>query len=286
MLRRQVRSPATGETYEIKDGYLDLLKASIGADSPANLTNFLPGAGRGYEPLWRARSLTLLTGEFFPNERELEIIMSLVRPVRGERYLDLGCSAGLYARTLARYLNGGDAVGIDISPSMLREADRRARLAETKPSFVRANAANLPFIDSSFAGAVCGGSLNEFRDPKTPARDPPVSRVRPARIRTYGAGTRAAPRRRILSRGITVLRPDDSTALDTRASSPPSTRPPHPVFFAARPAGAKRAERRAGRVKAAVGSVLYNASTVSGSEVAPGASFVTPAPPRAYDGVS
>ena len=42
----KVRSPATGETYEIKHGYLDLLKFRIGADSVANLTNFLPGAGR------------------------------------------------------------------------------------------------------------------------------------------------------------------------------------------------------------------------------------------------
>src|ERR671921_2261034 len=85
------RSPATGETYQIKDGYLDLLKSRTGVDSLANLTNFLPGAGRGYEPLWRVHSLSLLTGEPFPNERELEIINRLVRPVRGGRYLDLGC---------------------------------------------------------------------------------------------------------------------------------------------------------------------------------------------------
>jgi hypothetical protein len=53
ILAGEARSPATGETYHIKDGYLDLLKSRTGADSLANLTNFLPGAGRGYEPLWR-----------------------------------------------------------------------------------------------------------------------------------------------------------------------------------------------------------------------------------------
>ena len=97
----KARSPATGESYEIKHGYLDLLKSRLGADSVANLTNFLPGAGRGYEPLWRVRSLRLLTGEPFPNEQELETIKDLVRPAPGGRYLDLGCSAGLYARGLA-----------------------------------------------------------------------------------------------------------------------------------------------------------------------------------------
>ena len=234
----RARSPATGETYEIKDGYLDLLKASIGADSPANLTNFLPGAGRGYEPLWRARSLTLLTGESFPNERELEIIMSLVRPVRGERYLDLGCSAGLYARTLARYLEGGDAVGIDISPSMLREADRRARLAETKPSLVRANAANLPFIDSSFAGAVCGGSLNEFRDPAQAMRETHRVLQQGGRLAIMGilsAGTRRGRRlQRLLSTGgIRFFAPDElHSLLDHAGFEPDPLETRGPVFFA------------------------------------------------------
>src|SRR5919107_6371658 len=74
----KVRSPTSGETYEVKNGYLDLLKGRVGADNVANLTNFLPGAGRGYEPLWRVRSLTLLTGEPFSTGRELGIISGLV----------------------------------------------------------------------------------------------------------------------------------------------------------------------------------------------------------------
>jgi SAM-dependent methyltransferase len=169
ILAGEARSPATGETYEIKDGYLDLLKARIGADNIANLTNFLPGAGRGYEPLWRVRSLSLLTGEPFSNERELQIIKRLVRPVTGGRYLDLGCSVGLYTRCLSSDFESG--VGIDISPSMLKEATRRARAIGANPSFVRANAKHLPFLDASFAGAVCGGSLNEFGDPARVLRE-------------------------------------------------------------------------------------------------------------------
>src|ERR687897_3726573 len=171
ILAGKARSPATGETYQIKDGYLDLLKSRAGPDSLANLTNFLPGAGRGYVPLWRVHSLSLLTGESFPNERELEIIKRLVRPVRGGRYLDLGCSAGLYTRSLSGNLDSGVAVGIDISPSMLREGARRARVTGAKPSFVRANAKHLPFLDASFTGAVCGGSLNEFGDPARVLRE-------------------------------------------------------------------------------------------------------------------
>src|SRR5918998_3686112 len=137
ILSGTTRLPATGEKYPVKNGYLDLLKGRLGGDNVANLTNFLPGAGRGYEPLWRVRSLDLLTGEDFPNERELRIIADGVGLERGGLYLDLGCSAGLYTRNLANSLGeAGNVVGIDISPSMLGEAARRSRKAGATPSFV------------------------------------------------------------------------------------------------------------------------------------------------------
>jgi SAM-dependent methyltransferase len=237
ILAGEARSPATGETYQIKDGYLDLLKARTGADSLANLINFLPGAGRGYEPLWRVRSLSLLTGEPFPNERELEIIKRLVRPLRGGRYLDLGCSAGLYTRSLSSNLNRGVAVGIDISPSMLREAARRARTIGANPSFVRASAKHLPFLDASFAGAVCGGTLNEFGDPARVLRETCRALEPGGRLATMGilrAGTRRGRRlQRILSTGgIRFFDPNELQSLLDHAGFEPD--PPQTygaVFF-------------------------------------------------------
>ena len=136
ILAGKVRSPS-GETYEVKNGYLDLLKNRAGADNAANLTNFLPGAGRGYEPLWRVHSLGLLTGETFLQRARAGIISELAGVERGGRYLDLGCSAGLYTRNLAPG-DGGEVIGIDISPSMLKEAARRARGVGARPSFARA----------------------------------------------------------------------------------------------------------------------------------------------------
>jgi SAM-dependent methyltransferase len=237
ILGGKARSPATGETYEIKDGYLDLLKARTGADNIANLANFLPGAGRGYEPLWRVRSLSLLTGEPFPNERELEIIKRLVRPLRGGRYLDLGCSAGLYARSLSGNLDSGIAVGIDISPSMLREAARRARGTGANPSFVRANAKHLPFLDTSFAGAVCGGSLNEFGYPARVLRETCRVLEPGGRLATMGILRAGTPRGRRLQRilstgGIRFFDPDELQSLLDHAGFEPD--PPQtygPVFF-------------------------------------------------------
>ena len=232
------RSKATGETYEIKGGYLDLLKGRTGADSPANLSNFLPGAGRAYEPLWRVRSLSLLTGERFPNERELSIITSLVPPAPGGRYLDLGCSAGLYTRALAQNLDGGHAVGIDISPSMLREAERRARLSGTRPSFVRANAANLPFFDATFKGAVCGGTLNEFGDPARVLRETRRVLEPGGRLAIMGILRSGTPRGRRLQRllstgGIRFFDPEElHSLLDHAGFAPDPLQTVGPVFFA------------------------------------------------------
>ena len=238
ILEGQARSPATGGTYEIKDGYLDLLKTRTGADSLANLTNFLPGAGRGYEPLWRVRSLSLLTGETFPNKRELEIIIRLVRPVHDGRDLDLGCSAGLYTRGLARELQGGVAVGLDISPSMLREAHRRARATGTNPSFVRANAKNLPFFDATFEGAVCGGTLNELGDPARVLRE--ASRVlRPGgRLAVMGILRANSSRGRRFQRflttgGIRFFQTEQlQSLLDHAGFEPDPLQTYGPVFFA------------------------------------------------------
>ena len=242
ILAGEAHSPATGETYQIKDGYLDLLKSRTGADSLANFTNFLPGAGRGYEPLWRVHSLSLLTGESFPNERELEIIKRLVRPVRGGRYLDLGCSAGLYTRSLSSNLDTGGAVGIDISPSMLKEASRRARATGANPSFVRANAKHLPFLDASFAGAVCGGTLNEFGDPARVLRETCRVLEPGGRLAIMGILRAATPHGRQLQRflstgGVRFFDPDELHSLLDHAGFEPD--PPQtygPVFFA----GAKR----------------------------------------------
>jgi SAM-dependent methyltransferase len=235
ILAGEARSPATGETYQIKDGYLDLLKSRTGANSLANLTNFLPGAGRGYEPLWRVHSLSLLTGEPFPNERELEIIKRLIRPVRSGRYLDLGCSAGLYTRSLSSNLDS--AVGIDISPSMLREAARRARAIGVKPSFIRASAKHLPFAGASFSGAVCGGSLNEFGDPARVLRE--TSRVLEpgGRLAIMGILRAGTPRGRLLQSllstgGIRFFASDELHSLLDHADFEPDPLQMYgPVFF-------------------------------------------------------
>ena len=239
ILGGKVRSPASGETFEVKNGYLDLLGNRVGADNAANLGNYLPGAGRAYEPLWRVHSLSLLTGEPFSSELELGIISELVGAERGGLYLDLGCSAGLYTRGLARKLGDrGDVVGIDISPSMLREAVRRARKAGVAPSFARADAHHLPFADASFSGAVCGGTLNELGDPARALRETRRVLARGGRLAVMGILRAQTPGGRRLQRllstgGVRFFDPDElRSMLDHAGFEPDALRTHGAVFFA------------------------------------------------------
>jgi SAM-dependent methyltransferase len=235
----KVRSPTSGETFEVRNGYLDLLEHRVGADNFANLTNFLPGSGRAYEPLWRVHSLTLLAGERFPTDRELRTISDLVGLQRGGRYLDLGCSAGLYTRNLARMLDDrGEAVGIDISPFMLKEAARRARNIGAKPSFARADAHEMPFADSSFSGAVCGGTLNELGDPARALRETRRILEPGGRLSVMGILRSRTPRGHHLQRflslgGIKFFDPGElRSILDHAGFDPGSLRTHGLIFFA------------------------------------------------------
>jgi SAM-dependent methyltransferase len=235
----KVRSPISGETYEVKNGYLDLMQTRVGAANVANLTNFLPGAGPAYEPLWRVHSLSLLTGERFPYDRELGIVSDLVRLARGGRYLDLGCSAGLYTRSLARVLeSSGEVLGIDISPSMLKEAARRARKIGARPSFARADAHNLPFADTSFSGAVCGGTLNELGDPARALHETRRILEPGGRLALMGILRARSPRGHRLQRflsigGLRFFDPDElGSLLDHAGFDPDPLRTHDLVFFA------------------------------------------------------
>ena len=128
ILAGKVRSPS-GETYEVKNGYLDLLKNRAGADNAANLTNPPRRRARLRAALARPLPRPAHRGAFLQRARA-GIISDLAGVERGGRYLDLGCSAGLYTRNLAPG-DGGEVIGIDISPSMLCEAARRARGRQT-----------------------------------------------------------------------------------------------------------------------------------------------------------
>jgi SAM-dependent methyltransferase len=130
----------------------------------AQSSNFWPLTAALYEPLWRRRSLSLLTRGSFSTARELELMLAWLKPQPGERILDAAASAGLYARTLLRHTPSPKVHALDFSLGFLKKAQLYAEQDGVEPVFVHADVRALPYRDTVFDALVCGGSLNEFTD--------------------------------------------------------------------------------------------------------------------------
>jgi SAM-dependent methyltransferase len=79
-------------------------------------------------------------------------------PRAGRATLELGCGEGRVARDLAD--RGHDVTGVDSSPTLLEAA----RLADPSGEYVVADAADLPFSDTTFDLVVSYNSLMDIED--------------------------------------------------------------------------------------------------------------------------
>jgi ubiquinone/menaquinone biosynthesis C-methylase UbiE len=84
---------------------------------------------------------------------------ALLRPAEGGRYLEVGTGSGADALALASRF-GVDVVGVDLSSTMIDEARRRG-LQEAHV----ADAASLPFDDSSFDGCWADRTFQHLSEP-------------------------------------------------------------------------------------------------------------------------
>ncbi|HEY0738606.1 MAG TPA: methyltransferase domain-containing protein [Herpetosiphonaceae bacterium] len=151
-----------GVQTPIREGIWDALDDRRLPLTPAQIVNYLPPAARLYEPLWRWNALSLMSGQRFPLREELTLLRELIQPHADRFYLDVACSAGLYARALA--VPGATVAAVDHSWAMLREARRLARERGLRISYIQASAQALPVVNGAAAGVGMGGSLNEIGD--------------------------------------------------------------------------------------------------------------------------
>lgn len=155
-----------GDEYNISENIVNLLPDGISNISLAQTSNNLQLTAAAYEDIWRKRSLTLLTGDEFPLKKELEILTDWL-PIHNEgRYLDLGCSSGLYARIIKKQNPESTVIALDFSMPMLRQARRKAVEDGRNIYLIRADARKMPFYAHTFDGIACGGTLNELTDPQ------------------------------------------------------------------------------------------------------------------------
>lgn len=152
-----------GDEYRIENNIVDLITKQKDF-TLAQSTNHWTITASLYEDLWRKRSLSLLTGEPFPIEKEKELLIDWVNPKPDGVYLDVGCSTALYARALKKASPESKVVAIDFSKQMLTEAKLKAEADQTDLYLIKADAREMPFYGRTFDGVVMGGTLNELSD--------------------------------------------------------------------------------------------------------------------------
>lgn len=155
-----------GDEYAIKNNIIDLVGDEPAGLSWAQSSNHWKVTAALYEDIWRKRSLSILTGEEFPIDKEKELLIEWLNPQPDNLYLDIGCSTALYGRLIQKSERKCDVVSLDLSLQMLQEARLKAEAEQANLYLLRANAEYLPFYASTFDGLMMGGTLNELADPR------------------------------------------------------------------------------------------------------------------------
>jgi SAM-dependent methyltransferase len=157
--------PASPDTSR---GYLDLL----GDDSAARtgLVQVLMNSAvvpRIYRRWWRPALGRIAKGISGPSmAEEHAMVREALQLAAGDTVLDVACGPGNFTSGLGQLVgDGGLAVGIDASPTMLATAVRQA--SGRSVAYVRGDAVRLPFADGAFDAVCCFAALHLFAEPLT-----------------------------------------------------------------------------------------------------------------------
>lgn len=113
---------------------------------------------------WRRSTLGRITDAL-----EERVLLERIGPVRGLRFLDVGCGDGVLATRLAQ--DGAQVTGLDSSPDMIAAARRRAKAAGVEIDLVEGDADDLPFPAGHFDCVVSVATLCFVDDPRPTIRE-------------------------------------------------------------------------------------------------------------------
>ena len=101
------------------------------------------------------------TSAALTSAQTLDALIELVPEDEDARWADVACGPGVISRAMAKRV--GSVSGVDLTPAMIAEAERRAREEGIdNVSFALGDATALDFPDTSFDGAITRLSLHHI----------------------------------------------------------------------------------------------------------------------------
>lgn len=85
--------------------------------------------------------------------------------IHGGDILEIGPGPGYVGLELAKRVNPRTFTGCEISPAMIRIAEKNAREYGIAASYVQGNGMNMPLPDASFDCVISNGSMHEWESP-------------------------------------------------------------------------------------------------------------------------
>lgn len=151
-----------GALFPVNDGLIDFVGERPRGTTLQKAMEH-PWVARSWERYVRPAVDTVLTRGRLDHESEYTVLRNLIDASPGP-IVDVGCGAGLVLRRLSRDFRDVPVIGMDLSRPMLEEAMAQVREHAEAADFVRAQAPELPFSDTSLGAVVAVGFIHFLDD--------------------------------------------------------------------------------------------------------------------------
>lgn len=169
-MQRSALVSEQGAVYPIVDGMVSLIDGSERSYSP-QMERGYDSAGRLLYDWWVGNPLIMSLVWGIGVLRTPLTIPSMLDVERGW-VIDIPCGTGLYSTPVMRNNQGANFIAIDCSSGMLKKARARYRKQGIENVLlIRADVANLPFVDHAFQGALSLAGFHAFSNPRSAAKE-------------------------------------------------------------------------------------------------------------------
>jgi ubiquinone/menaquinone biosynthesis C-methylase UbiE len=113
-----------------------------------------------------AVEIYLSYGKFMRDKGWYGIDFMIQSGIKSGNILEVGPGPGFVGLEVVKKLSGATLTGCEISPAMIKVAEKNSADYGINAKYIQGNAMNMPFEDSCFDAVITNGSLHEWEEPK------------------------------------------------------------------------------------------------------------------------